>query len=138
MLNQEEAKLALIIDEELPVGLIANTAAMLALTLSHAIADIIGPDAFDASGGRHVGITRMALPILRAKGERIKEIQASANEAGVYVVDFCDAAQSTSVYGEYSAKLLATTESELRYLGIAIYGAKRLVNRLTGSLPLLR
>ena len=35
-------------------------------------------------------------------------------------------------------KLRSTAEPDLRYLGLALYGARKLVNKLTGSLPLLR
>ncbi len=35
-------------------------------------------------------------------------------------------------------KMRETPEEELTYLGLAICGAKKKVNRLTGSMPLLR
>lgn len=38
----------------------------------------------------------------------------------------------------YREKLSAAPESALRYYGLALIGAKKLVNKLTGSLPLLR
>ena len=54
------------------------------------------------------------------------------------VVDFSDLAQGCKTYSEFLEKMAATQESTLRYLGLAICGPKKKVNRLTGSMPLLR
>lgn len=58
--------------------------------------------------------------------------------ADLFVVDFTSAAQTTKTYDEYTAKMRATAANELSYLGVALYGDKSSVNRLTGKLPLLR
>ena len=52
--------------------------------------------------------------------------------------DFSDVAQCCKNYGEYIGKAARADESEWRYLGIGLCGPKKLVNRLTGSMPLLR
>lgn len=57
---------------------------------------------------------------------------------GLTVVDLSDIAQSCNVYSELTAKAAATPEPEYEYLGIAVYGNKNKVNKLTGSMPLLR
>lgn len=54
------------------------------------------------------------------------------------MVDFTDAAQTSHTYEVYTQKIAALPSDELRYLGLALYGKKDVVNRLTGSLPLLR
>lgn len=54
------------------------------------------------------------------------------------VVDFSDLAQSCKNYDEFVEKMSCIPESTLRYFGIAICGAKKTVNKLTGSMPLLR
>ena len=54
------------------------------------------------------------------------------------VVDFSDVAQRCNIYDEYIEKANQTPEDDFTYYGIAIYGTKKLVNKLTGSLPLLR
>jgi len=135
--DERDTKLAILVDRELGVGLIANTA-VLALTLGRRLEEIIGPDVFDGSGERHIGITTIPLPILQTTADALRSLRAKAAELGLLVVDFCDAAQMTTAYEDYTARLSATAESDLRYLGIAIYGPKRLVNRVAGSLPLLR
>ena len=52
------------------------------------------------------------------------------------MVDFCDAAQTTKNYADYKIKLQES--DNLEYLGIALMGNKKVINKFTGSMPLLR
>lgn len=47
-------------------------------------------------------------------------------------------AQSCRTYDEFISRAAAAREEDITYLGIGIWGTKKQVNRLTGSLPLLR
>ena len=51
---------------------------------------------------------------------------------------FTDVAQTSRTYEEHTKKMAASPPEELEYLGVALHGDKKLVNKLTGSLPLLR
>ena len=57
---------------------------------------------------------------------------------GNTVDDFSDVAQCCRSYPAYLEKAARTREEEHRYLGLCLCGEKKLVNRLTGCLPLLR
>ena len=92
-MKQELDKCVLVIDEAMPRGLAANTAAILGITWEF---------------------------------------------ADVAAVDFTDLAQSCRTYGEFIEKMARTGPGELRYLGMALLGPRHQVDRLTGSLPLLR
>jgi len=134
-----EKKCVIILDESLPVGLLANSAAVLSLTLGKEIGGIISRDIQDGSGELHRGITNTVIPILKAEKENLTVIRENAvrNEE-LLVVDFSDVAQRTKHYDDYAAQLEATKAEDLRYLGIALYGEKKPIQKLTGSLPLLR
>ena len=83
----------------------------------------------------------MPVPILKADREKIRTIREQLYQpefADLIVVDFSDVAQSCNVYEEYIKKAAGVEEKEMTYFGIGICGAKKLVNKLTGSLPLLR
>lgn len=54
------------------------------------------------------------------------------------VVDFSDLAQGCKTYDEFIEKMKDVSETELKYYGVAICGAKKKVNKLTGSIALLR
>ena len=84
-------------DEQLPLRIIANTAAVMGITLGKAMPEVVGADVRDESGHTHLGIIEFPVPILRG-----------------------------------------SPESTLQYFGVAVCGAKKKVNKLTGSLPLLR
>ncbi|MDC0833066.1 DUF2000 domain-containing protein [Geitlerinema sp. CS-897] len=140
-IEPSKTKCVTIVDADLPTGLIANTAAVLSLTLGAKIEGIIGSDLYDMSGRIHVGITTVPIPILKADREQIKEIRNKLYEEDFldfFVVDFSDVAQSTKNYEDYSQKISQHPTEELRYLGIAVLGNKKKVSKLTGNMPLLR
>jgi hypothetical protein len=134
-------KCVIIIDEDLPLGLIANTAAVLSLSLGHKIENLIGHDLKDSEGNQHVGITTTPIPILKGDSSTIKTIRHKLFENAfddVFVVDFCNVAQETKTYDDYSARLENMPIEKLLYLGIAMYGPKKKVNQLTGNMGLLK
>ena len=67
-----------------------------------------------------------------------RKIYTELEFADVAAVDFTDLAQSCRTYGEFIEKMARTGPGELRYLGMALLGPRHQVDRLTGSLPLLR
>lgn len=84
-------------------------------------------------------MTRLPIPILKADAEAVKRIRLKASETGeLLVVDFTDAAQAPRNYGEYLENIAKVPTEDLRYLGVALYGSKKPINKLTGGLPLLR
>jgi hypothetical protein len=136
-----DTKLAIVVDAALAPGLAANTAAVLALSLGRQIDSIIGPELADASGSRHAGITTVPIPILVADAETVRQIRSRAAAQagdGMLVVDFTDCAQRTRTYDDYARLLEAAAEDDITYLGVALHGPRKLVQRLTGSLPLMR
>ena len=121
--------------------IIANTAAVLALTLGKEMEGIIGPTVTDGSGQSHVGITNTPIPILKGDSLKIKDLRSrlyTDEFADLFVVDFSDAAQTTTNYEEYTRKIATFSADDLEYLGLEICGDKKKVNKLTGSMGLLR
>ncbi|WP_027938481.1 DUF2000 domain-containing protein [Anaeroarcus burkinensis] len=135
-------KLVMVINRDLPLGLVANTAAVLGISLSKIYQeDIVGGDIVDADGNLHLGITAQTIPILSASREQVKEIREAMFEpafAEVAAIDFSEAAQRCLNYDQYMRSLSQLSAEELFYLGVCMYGPKKKVNKLTGSLPLLR
>ncbi|WP_087064706.1 DUF2000 domain-containing protein [Intestinibacillus massiliensis] len=134
-------KCVMVMDEALPLGILANTAGILGITLGKQVPETVGPDVCDRSGKTHKGIIQIPVPILKADQEKLRAIRAQLYQpefSGLTVVDFSDVAQGCNVYDEFIEKAAHTAEDEYTYFGIGICGAKKLVNKLTGSLPLLR
>jgi hypothetical protein len=57
---------------------------------------------------------------------------------GLLIVDFTETAQREVRYEDYTDRLATTPAGDLRYLGVALYGVKKSINKLVGNLPLLR
>lgn len=132
-------KCVIILDENLPVGLLANASAVLAMTIGKKVENIIGADIFDASDRIHQGITNMVLPILKTTKDNLTSIYELAKiENDLLVVDFCSIAQKSKNYDDYTKHLRETKAEDLKYLGVAIWGKKEIVNKLSGSLSLLK
>ncbi len=140
-MSDSNVKCVMIIDRELPVGIAANTSAILGITLGKHIPQQVGEDVTDGSNKTHMGIITIPVAMLRGDKEILKELRERLYDdefSDLVTVDFSDVAQSCNVYGEYTGKAAMVRERDHTYLGIAIYGDRKKVNRLTGSMPLLR
>lgn len=138
-MTTSDVKCALVLARDLPTGLAVNAAAVLAATLGRRVPGLVGPDVLDGSGQTHLGLTRLPLPILEADRLALSTLRDEAlARADLLVVDFTEVAQHARTYPDYEAKLLALPAAELGYLGIALYGPRKLIAKLTGQLPLLR
>lgn len=134
-------KCVLILDETLPLGILANTAAILGVTLGKQHPEIVGPDVTDAGGGGHLGIVHLPVPVLRGTPALLQQLRQALDQpeySDVTAVDFSDLAQSCNTYDTFIEKMAAAPGGSLRYFGLALLGDRKKLNRLTGSLPLLR
>ena len=137
----QNLKCVMVVDENFPLGILVNTAAIMGIPLGKNLPEIVGVDVVDQSGNEHLGIVKFPIPVLKASPGQIKEIRRTLYQPDfqdVTVVDFTDLAQSCKTYVEFIDKMAGISEAELQYFGLAICGVKKKINRLTGSMPLLR
>ena len=140
-MDWQNEKCVMVLDEGLPLGLAANTAAILGISLGKLRPEVVGADVSDQSGILHPGIIEFPVPVLRGSPEALRAIREKLSQPDyqeLTAVDFSDLAQGCRTYGEFTDRLADTPESALHYLGLIICGGKKKVNRLTGSMPLLR
>lgn len=137
----DDLKCAVVLDAELPIGVAANIAAIMGVSLGKRFPGIVGADVYDAEGSRHAGIVEVPIPVLKATERDLEDLRArvsSTDENEVAVVDFTDIAQGCKEYDEYIVKMGNTKDAEIAYLGLLLVGRKKAINKLVGSLPLLR
>ena len=117
-----DRKCVIIVDKNLPLGLIANTTAILGTALGKLEGEIV------------------TIPVLKGDEFLIRELLKQANyyPNEVLVIDFCDLAQSCRDYSEYIDKMKLASEASLKYFGICLYGTRTRINKLTGNLSLLK
>lgn len=140
-MDWKNEKCVLVMDGSLPPGVLANTAAILGITLGRERPEAVGGSVTDGDGRGHLGIIAFPVPVLRGSREDIRALREQLYQPEfqeLTVVDFSDLAQSCKTYGEFIQRMGRTPEDSLRYLGVAICGPKKKVNQLTGSMPLLR
>lgn len=134
-------KCIIVIDKELPLGLIANTSAILGCSLGRYEEALVGADVTDKSNFIHKGIVNLPIPILSTTREHIKKLYTSVVENyidKISLIDFNEVAQKCNDYDDYIKKLALTSSEDLDYLGLCMYGNKKTINSLVGSLPTLK
>ncbi|MBU3951385.1 MAG: DUF2000 domain-containing protein [Proteobacteria bacterium] len=132
-------KVVMVVNKELPAGLVANTTAVLGITLGNLNKDLIGPDCMDKEQVCHKGITQETIPVLGADTDVLKKIyHSSIKNEHVDLIDFNQTAQKCRDYSDYTQKLMNTRNSDLEFSGLCLSGPDKEINRLTGSLGLYR
>lgn len=134
-------KCVMIFDESLPVGVIANTAAIMGASLGKADPDVVGITPVDMDGNEHSGLIQFPVPILKSDSDTIQDIRKKALDTygeDIDIIDFTDIAQKSMTYDYYLNNYKATAGDDISYLGLTLCGPKKAINKLTGNLSLLR
>ena len=140
-MNVKDEKCVIVVDEGMELGVVANVTAILSISLGKLRPDISGTDTVDAEHHTHYGLIQVPVPVLKASPEKVAEIRNKLYGEGfedVSCVDFTNVAQECMTYDDYTSTMRESTKDDLLYMGIAMVGNKKKVNKLTGSLGLLR
>lgn len=130
---------AVVVDGRLPAGLVANAAACLGAAVAALVPAVIGDSARDASGTSHPGLPWLGCTILRGDGDTVRAVHSKAlGDPEVLVADMAAVAQRVRVYADYLAKVRDASEERLAYYAVSVLGPRKAIDRLVGSLPLLR
>lgn len=133
------AKLVVVLREDLEPALAANAAAVLGLALGGRLQGSVAPDAKDASGAVHAGLNPNPVPTLAASGGELRELHArAADRPDVVVVGFNEVARRSRTYEEYEAALARTPTEEIAHVGVALLGPRNVVTKFTKRLSLLK
>ncbi len=131
-------KWVIVVDSDVPPGLLANAVACVASSTGYAVAGLLGPEYPDASGYLHPGLPWAGCTILGASAERLANTRAKAVATeGVWVADMPLHAQLTRVYDDYGSALAGTAPDDLHALALSIVGPRETVDRIVKKLRLL-
>ncbi len=133
-------KCVLIIDQSLPTGVIANVSAVLAMSVGKEINGLVGEDILDKDGTLHRGLTQLPIPVLGATSlqiSKIRQIVISETDNDTILFDFNNFAQQARTYHEYTSYMQSVDTEEISYLGLAVYGDKKKINKTTKGLTLI-
>lgn len=134
-----ELKCVVIVNEADTPGVAANAIACLSFGLGAVFQDAVVEPTADKDGVLHGGIIDRPVPILSAGSDALAQIFLKAQQLeDVHVLDMNNRAQEAHTVDEYKELLAATSSDAFKYAGIALYGPKSAINKLTGSLKLFR
>lgn len=135
-----DLRLAVVVDPGLPLGLLANTVAVIAAGLGAAVPGIGGVRLTDARGFTFHNSADRPIPILGADGPSMTDLLARAASVPdrARVVAFPAFARSLHAFADYAEATPLRHLDEEKIDGIGLVGPSRWVRSLTGALKLLR
>ncbi|HEY0123376.1 MAG TPA: DUF2000 domain-containing protein [Rhizobium sp.] len=135
-----DIRLAVIINPELPLGLIANTVGAIAIGLGARFPGLAARQLADRDD-RAIDISsNLPVPILQADADTIRTLMLKAlpQPGERAIVPFPAFARSLHAYADYEATFPGRDLSEEMIDGLGLVGPSKWVKSLTGSLKLLR
>ncbi len=141
LLGSGDLKIAVILNPDLPIGLIANTAAVVSIGLGAANPEVAKAELNDKTGFRFSMSADRPVPILQASREALQTLRIKAAEtqpdSGRLVVFPAFARQLHNI--RYYMEALPGRDLNGENLdGVGLLGPSKWVNSLTGHLGLLR
>jgi hypothetical protein len=137
--RQQRTKWVIVVDQDLPPGLMVNAAACLSATVGQQLPELLGPPTLDGSGQEHQPLPYIGCSILGADAATLHELRAkAATKEGLLVLDMPQAAQQATAHTEYQAKMAATPHETMTYYAVGLVGPRNKVDKLVGRLSLLR
>jgi hypothetical protein len=127
----------IVINRDLPLGNMANAAAVLALTLGQRHPALVGDMLEDSDGLRWPGLIPIGISVLAAGEQELSELLHQPQAAQLDRILFPLDGQQTTDYAAFRASVAARPSHQWRLLGVALAGEKKAVRKLTGKLKLL-
>ncbi|TPG60768.1 DUF2000 domain-containing protein [Ewingella americana] len=133
-------RLAIIVNPELSLGLIANTASALGIGLAAKFPQLAASQLSDTQGRTLDVSSKLPVPILQASAEQMRELllKALTSEAEKAVVPFPAFARAMHSFEEYEQAFPQRDLATETLDGLALCGPEKWVKSLTGALKLLR
>ena len=144
LLGEGPLKLAIILNPDLPVGLIANTAAVISIGLGAAEPRLGAVKLSDRSGFGYRSSADRPVPILQATHTELQSLSKRANKTkngddqASTMVLFPAFARRLHSFSDYMDALPQCDIGEEDLDGIGLVGPEKWVKSLTGNLKLLR
>lgn len=128
----------IIVDRALPAGRAANAAAVIALTVGGRHPGLMGAPLIDASGAAHPGLIPIGIAVLSADQATLSQIRDKGVAAGCDIVDFPVQGQQTTDYSAFRDAVAQVPTEDLRYVGVALVGARKPIGKIVANLGLLK
>ena len=130
-------KIAIILDENVGNGFLANAAACIASGLFQGEEDLLGPE-IEANQFTYIPITKIPILIVKKGNKNWKELLDRAKKNKLKYMVFTREGQSTTSYDNYIERVKGKSIEEVDVIGIGVLGEDSVIQKFGGDLPLLR
>lgn len=130
-------KAAIIIDPDMPTGLLANAVACVTSGLFVNGEELVGEE-IAGKDVTFIPITKIPILLLKPGEISLIDLCRQAQSMGLTYMAFTREAQTTTDYEEYTQRVKGKNLGEVTLVGLGIVGPTEKVNSLTGNLPMLR
>ncbi len=130
-------KSAIIINPDLPTGLLANAVACITSGLFLDGKELVG-NTIEGTDVSYIPITKIPILILKPGKTPLIELVLQAQTMGLTYMAFTEEGQSTTNYEEYEQRVIGKSINDVTLVGLGVVGEDKLINSLCGNLPMLR
>lgn len=130
-------KSAIIINPDLPSGLLANAIACITSGLFLEGKNLVG-EKIEGKDISYIPITKIPILILKPGQQSLVELCEQAQKLNLKYMAFTKEAQSTTDYAQYTERVAGKDLMSVTLLGLGVVGENKEINSLVGSLPMLR
>lgn len=130
-------KAAIVINPDMPAGLLANAVACIASGLFLNGNNFVGPE-IAGKEVNYIPITKIPILILKPGNIPLIDLLRQTQKLNLRYMAFTREAQSTTNYEEYTKRVSGKSLAEVTLVGLGVVGPVETVNSLTGNLPMLR
>lgn len=134
----EDLRVAVVVNPEMPLGLLANTVAAIAIGLAAKAPHLAAERLIDAAGRAIDVSSNRPVPVLQAPPEALRTLYLKGSVAGGTIVPFPAFARALHVFDDYVRELAVRDLGSEALDGVGLVGPAKWVRSLTGSLKLLR
>lgn len=131
-------KSVIAVDQSLPIGLKANIAAVMGLSLGQVHPELLGDEVQSKDEMSFAGITNTPLPILETEALDLAGLYWAAKDEDIERWCFTDCALTTKNYDDYTKRCAETPSKNMQFHGVLLHGPKKKINKLCGNYPLLK
>src|SRR3989339_2046503 len=114
-------KIAIILDENMGNGFLANAAACIASGLFQGEEDLLGPE-IEANQFTYIPITKIPILIVKKGNKNWKELLDRAKKNKLKYMVFTREGQSTTSYDNYIERVKGKSIEEVDVIGIGVLG----------------
>jgi hypothetical protein len=139
-MNTSDKRIAIIVNPDLPLGLLANTVATIGIGIGAVETEFGATDLMDVTGRTITTSANRPVPILQAPNDTIRVLllKALPPPEGALVVPFPRFARALNIFDDYLCEFPKHDLAKEEIDGVGISGPAKWVKSLTGSLKLLR